>query len=251
MYTKNAARTLRSSRRRCRTAVRALVIESPLLAIPTEEALRQAGAWDDPKRDELAALEVAGGRVKRGTVFQSSGSLFVLVVSFAAWAYFSETAAERPSGAILEAGTQATIELTRASVPAAKVADTTRLRPGLRHPSSSTQWCAPLITRRNTNVKLVEPPSCRSASSIIFIGKNSRGNWVAQEQNGLYGGGLDMIVDRHSRQFRHETKMSADQALDQTGVSLAIGAAIETVARRCGEYQREVAWFSRLDEAPL
>jgi hypothetical protein len=45
-----------------------------------------------------------------------------------------------------------------------------------------------LVTRRNTNVKLVEPPSCRSASTIVFIGKNSRGNWVAQEQHGLYGG---------------------------------------------------------------
>ena len=45
-----------------------------------------------------------------------------------------------------------------------------------------------LAHRRNTNVKLVEPPSCRSASTIVFIGKNSRGNWVAQEQNGLYGG---------------------------------------------------------------
>jgi hypothetical protein len=37
-------------------------------------------------------------------------------------------------------------------------------------------------------VKLVEPPSCSSASAIVFIGKNSRGDWVAQEQNGLYGG---------------------------------------------------------------
>ncbi len=37
-------------------------------------------------------------------------------------------------------------------------------------------------------MKLVEPPSCRSASTITLIGKNSRGNWVAQEQNGLYGG---------------------------------------------------------------
>jgi hypothetical protein len=38
-------------------------------------------------------------------------------------------------------------------------------------------------------VKLVEPPpSCSAASAIVFIGKNSRGNWVAQEQNGLYGG---------------------------------------------------------------
>src|SRR5580698_9318216 len=45
-----------------------------------------------------------------------------------------------------------------------------------------------LATRRTTNVKLVEPPSCSSASTSVFIGKNSRGNWVAQEQNGLYGG---------------------------------------------------------------
>jgi hypothetical protein len=37
-------------------------------------------------------------------------------------------------------------------------------------------------------VKLVEPPSCSSPSAIVFIGKNSRGNWVAREQNGLYGG---------------------------------------------------------------
>lgn len=37
-------------------------------------------------------------------------------------------------------------------------------------------------------MKFVEPPSCSSASTIVFIGKNRRGNWVAQEQNGLYGG---------------------------------------------------------------
>ncbi|MFB9266381.1 hypothetical protein ACFFWD_25035 [Bradyrhizobium erythrophlei] len=37
-------------------------------------------------------------------------------------------------------------------------------------------------------MKLVEPPSCSAASSIIFIGRNRRGQWVAQEQNGLYGG---------------------------------------------------------------
>jgi hypothetical protein len=45
-----------------------------------------------------------------------------------------------------------------------------------------------LITGRTTNVKLVEPPSCSSSSAIVFIGQNSRGNWVAQQQNGLYGG---------------------------------------------------------------
>jgi hypothetical protein len=37
-------------------------------------------------------------------------------------------------------------------------------------------------------VKLVEPPSCLSSSAIVFIGKDRRGNWIAQEQNGLYGG---------------------------------------------------------------
>jgi hypothetical protein len=42
--------------------------------------------------------------------------------------------------------------------------------------------------RRKSTVKLVEPPSCSSASPIVFIGKDSRGNWVAQEQDGLYGG---------------------------------------------------------------
>ena len=37
-------------------------------------------------------------------------------------------------------------------------------------------------------MKLIEPPSYSSASSIVFIGRNSRGHWVAQEQNGLFGG---------------------------------------------------------------
>jgi hypothetical protein len=38
-------------------------------------------------------------------------------------------------------------------------------------------------------VKLVEPPSCsQSAYTIVFIGQNNRGAWVAREQNGLYGG---------------------------------------------------------------
>ena len=37
-------------------------------------------------------------------------------------------------------------------------------------------------------MKLVEPPSSSTASTIVFIGKNRRGQWVAQEQSGLYGG---------------------------------------------------------------
>jgi hypothetical protein len=58
---------------------------------------------------------------------------------------------------------------------------------------TSDEWSRVSGTRagfniRIINVKLVEPPSCSSASAIVFIGKDSRGNWVAQEQHGLYGG---------------------------------------------------------------
>lgn len=35
-------------------------------------------------------------------------------------------------------------------------------------------------------MEFVEPPSC--SSRIVLIGKNGRGQWVAQHQNGLYGG---------------------------------------------------------------
>lgn len=35
-------------------------------------------------------------------------------------------------------------------------------------------------------MKITEPPSC--CSNIVLIGKNSRGNWVAKQQNGLFGG---------------------------------------------------------------
>lgn len=34
--------------------------------------------------------------------------------------------------------------------------------------------------------KIDEPPSC--TSNLVTIGRNSRGNWVAQENNGLFGG---------------------------------------------------------------
>ncbi len=37
-------------------------------------------------------------------------------------------------------------------------------------------------------MNLVELPSCSSASTIVFIGRNSRGNWVVQERSGLFGG---------------------------------------------------------------
>ena len=34
--------------------------------------------------------------------------------------------------------------------------------------------------------KIDEPPSC--TSDLVIVGRNSRGNWVAQEKNGLFGG---------------------------------------------------------------
>jgi hypothetical protein len=38
-----------------------------------------------------------------------------------------------------------------------------------------------------------EPPSAARAKSLFRIGKDSRGNWVVQDQNGLCGG---LFVDR-------------------------------------------------------
>ncbi|WP_024506410.1 hypothetical protein [Bradyrhizobium sp. ARR65] len=38
-------------------------------------------------------------------------------------------------------------------------------------------------------MKLFEPPSRSSASStLVLIGRNRRGEWVAREQHGLFGG---------------------------------------------------------------
>ncbi len=34
--------------------------------------------------------------------------------------------------------------------------------------------------------KIDEPPSC--TSNLVIVGRNSRGNWVAQEENGLFCG---------------------------------------------------------------
>jgi hypothetical protein len=39
----------------------------------------------------------------------------------------------------------------------------------------------------------VEPPSCGSTAALVFVGRNKSGQWVAQEQNGLFGG---LFVDR-------------------------------------------------------
>src|ERR1700704_2400975 len=41
-------------------------------------------------------------------------------------------------------------------------------------------------TWRSVVKKLDEPPS--GNAHLVIIGRNSRGDWVAQEQNGLFGG---------------------------------------------------------------
>lgn len=37
-------------------------------------------------------------------------------------------------------------------------------------------------------MKLDELPSCRPAAPTVFVGRNRRGNWIAREQNGIFGG---------------------------------------------------------------
>lgn len=59
------------------------------------------------------------------------------------------------------------------------------LSPGV---NGLAECCRSAIEKGNANVKLVEPPSCSCPSTVVFIGRNRRGQWVAQEQNGLFGG---------------------------------------------------------------
>lgn len=37
-------------------------------------------------------------------------------------------------------------------------------------------------------MSFVQFPPCRRAASTILVGRNRRGNWVAREQNGAFGG---------------------------------------------------------------
>jgi hypothetical protein len=38
-----------------------------------------------------------------------------------------------------------------------------------------------------------EPPSSNGSASLFFVGKNSRGNWVVQDEHGVRGG---LFLDR-------------------------------------------------------
>ena len=48
--------------------------------------------------------------------------------------------------------------------------------------------CANLVNQRRTSVDKGEPPSCNSKFRQFLIGKNSRGNWVVRDRDGLCGG---------------------------------------------------------------
>ncbi|WP_027535629.1 hypothetical protein [Bradyrhizobium sp. WSM3983] len=37
-------------------------------------------------------------------------------------------------------------------------------------------------------MKLADPPSRSPAAPTVLVGRNRRGNWVAREQNGTFGG---------------------------------------------------------------
>lgn len=37
-------------------------------------------------------------------------------------------------------------------------------------------------------MKFVEPHSRHPRASTVFVGQNRRGNWVAREENGIFGG---------------------------------------------------------------
>jgi hypothetical protein len=61
--------------------------------------------------------------------------------------------------------------------------------------SSQERTRSLVAVRGNQQERVVEdidePPSCPSnpsCTSNVIIGRNSRGNWVAQENNGLFGG---------------------------------------------------------------
>lgn len=50
-----------------------------------------------------------------------------------------------------------------------------------------SQTCLTVIGRA-LNMNRIESPPCRRVASTIFVGTNRRGNWVAREVNGAFGG---------------------------------------------------------------
>src|SRR5215475_15783900 len=71
---------------------------------------------------------------------------------------------------------------------------------------------------KTINVKVVKPPSSSPmASTVVFIGRNARGNWVARQQHGMFGG---LFVNR-AQAFKYALfDHRRGVARDRTGYSL-------------------------------
>ena len=86
----------------------------------------------------------------------------------------------------------------------------------------------------------IEPPSC--SSSLVFIGKNGRGQWVAQEQNGLFGG---LFVSRANavRYALFENGYHPETVIETAGIIELDMSAPPVTATSCVEMhqQRRVA----------
>ena len=84
-------------------------------------------------------------------------------------------------------------------------------------------------------MKLVEPPSCgRGVHTVVFIGRNGRGNWVAREQNGLFGG---LFVNR-AQAFKYALFENGHQLETIIEVSCVIELDIPSVNSRTASVQR-------------
>ena len=83
-------------------------------------------------------------------------------------------------------------------------------------------------------MKFVEPPSHRYPSTIVLIGRNRHGNWVVQEQHGLYGG---LFVNRtQARRYAlFENGHHREMIVELSGeIELDMKAPVEIAARLRG-----------------
>lgn len=83
-------------------------------------------------------------------------------------------------------------------------------------------------------MKLDEPPTCRPAALTVFVGRNRYGNWIACEQNGIFGG---LFVNR-AQAFKYALHKNGPFPVIITELSheieLDISANLEIAAARRG-----------------
>jgi hypothetical protein len=93
------------------------------------------------------------------------------------------------------------------------------------------------VLLQETNVNRFEPPS--SGCALVLIGQNSRGQWVAQEQSGLFGGLFKHRIDalRYALfENGHHPEAIVETAdlveLDMSAPSFALAPPIAALQRR-------------------